>query len=120
MKKQNKKEWEEKKFKELNNLTFEEWWKMGEEENRNFIHQLLKEERLKTEQKGFGKGFKRCVREKVTDLDGKTIYCLEKSEKEIRQKFADELIKRIEKCYQTSGISIEKILEIIKKAKEEK
>jgi len=72
---------------------------MGEEENRNFIHQLLKEERLKTEQKGFGKGFKRCVREKVTDLDGKTIYCLEKSEKEIRQEFVDELMKKIEKKF---------------------
>ena len=51
MKKENKKEWEEKKFKELNNLTFEEWWKAGEEENRNFIHQLLHQERLKKDQK---------------------------------------------------------------------
>ena len=42
MKKEN---WEKRKSKELNNLTFEEWWKMGKEENLRFIRKLLKVQR---------------------------------------------------------------------------
>ena len=45
MENKNQENWEKRKSKELNNLTFEEWWKMGKEENLRFIRQLLKAQR---------------------------------------------------------------------------
>lgn len=67
--------WEEKKFKELNNLTFHQWWEAGEKENKRFICQLLCQKKketqeLKEELRWYKKQLKQYVRFFSAVLDG--------------------------------------------------
>jgi len=63
-----KKGWDKKYTKELNNFTFDQWWKEGRKELKEFIEFLLQQQReeIIRDMKNWTKG-KRITKDKVRE-----------------------------------------------------